>query len=37
MSGETTELHVYGGLMVIMVAYWTYYIRCVRRTPQTEK
>ncbi|MFH6889911.1 hypothetical protein [Corynebacterium aurimucosum] len=37
MGGDTAELLVYGGLVVVMVAYWTYYIRCVRRTPQSEK
>lgn len=37
MDGDITELLVYAGLVVVMVLYWTYYIRCVRREPRSEE
>ena len=37
MDGDITELLVYAGLVVAMVLYWTYYIRCVRRNPRLEE
>ncbi|HCT9179332.1 TPA: hypothetical protein OUB66_000138 [Corynebacterium aurimucosum] len=37
MNGDITELLVYAGVVLVMVLYWTYYIRCVRRQPRTEK
>ncbi len=37
MDGDITELLVYAGLVVVMVLYWAYYIRCVRRKPRSEK
>lgn len=37
MDGDITGLLVYAGLVLVMVLYWTYYIRYVRRNPRTEK
>ena len=37
MDGDITELLVYAGLVLVMVLYWAYYIRCVRRNPKSEK
>ena len=37
MNGDITELLVYAGLVLVMVFYWTYYIRYVRRKPRSEK
>ncbi len=37
MHGDTTELLVCLGLVVVMVLYWTYYIRSVRTTPRSER
>ncbi|MHB0833602.1 MAG: hypothetical protein ACYCDI_00060 [Corynebacterium aurimucosum] len=37
MHGDTTELLVCLGLVVVMVLYWTYYIRSVRKTPRSER
>ena len=37
MDGDITELLVYAGLLLVMVLYWAYYIRCVRREPRTEE
>lgn len=37
MDGDITELLVYAGLVVVMVLYWAYYIRCVRRKPRSEE
>ena len=37
MDGDITELLIYAGLVLAMVLYWTYYIRCVRRKPRTEE
>lgn len=37
MNGDITELLVYAGVVLVMVLYWTYYIRCVRRQPRSEK
>lgn len=37
MDGDIAELLVYAGLVLVMVLYWTYYIRCVRRNPRSEK
>lgn len=37
MDADITELLVYVGLVLAMVLYWTYYIRCVRRNPRSEE
>ena len=37
MDGDIIGLLVYAGLVLIMVFYWTYYIRYVRRKPRSEK
>ena len=37
MDGDITRLLVYIGSVLVMVLYWTYYIRCVRRTPESER
>ena len=37
MNGDITELLVYAGLVLVMVLYWAYYIRCVRRNPRSEE
>lgn len=37
MDGDITGLLVYAGLVLVMVLYWTYYIRYVRRKPRSEK
>ena len=37
MDGDITGLLVYAGLGLVMVLYWAYYIRCVRRNPRSEK
>ncbi|MDK8814618.1 hypothetical protein QP970_04475 [Corynebacterium sp. MSK073] len=37
MDGDIAELLVCAGLVLIMVLYWTYYIRYVRRNPRSEK
>lgn len=37
MDGDIIGLLVYAGLVVVMVLYWTYYIRCVRRNPRSEE
>lgn len=37
MDGDITGLLVYAGLVVVMVLYWDYYIRCVRRNPRSEE
>lgn len=37
MGGDTTGLLVCVGLVLLMVAYWTFYILCVRRNPQSEE
>lgn len=37
MDGDIIGLLVYAGLVLIMVLYWTYYIRCVRRNPRSEE
>ena len=37
MDGDIIGLLVYAGLVLIMVFYWTYYIRYVRRNPRSEK
>lgn len=37
MDGDITELLVYAGLVLVMVLYWAYYFRCVRRNPRTEE
>ena len=37
MNGDITELLVYAGLVLVMVLYWTYYIRCERREPRSEE
>ena len=37
MDGDITELLVYAGLVLVMVLYWTYYIRCERREPRSEE
>ena len=28
MNGDVTELLVYAGLVLVMVLYWTYYMKC---------
>ena len=37
MDGDIAELFVYAGLVLVMVLYWAYYTRCVRREPRTEE
>ncbi|MFS0241389.1 hypothetical protein ACL1D0_12090 [Corynebacterium striatum] len=37
MDGDVTVLLVCAGLVLVMVAYWTFYILCVRRNPQSEE
>lgn len=37
MDGDIVGLLVYAELVLIMVLYWTYYIRYVRRNPRSEK
>lgn len=37
MDGDVTVLLVCAGLVLVMVLYWAYYIRCVRRKPRSEK
>lgn len=37
MDGDIAELLVYAGVVLVMVLYWAYYIRCVRRQPRSEK
>lgn len=37
MDGDVTELLVYAGSVLVMVLYWIYYIRYVRRHPRSEK
>lgn len=37
MDGDITGLLVCVGLVLVMVAYWTFYIRYVRRNPQSEE
>jgi len=37
MDGDIAGLLVYAGLVLVMVLYWAYYIRCVRRNPRSEK
>lgn len=37
MDGDTTRLLVCVGAVLVMVLYWTYYIRCVRRDPRSEE
>ena len=37
MGGDTTALLVCMGSVVVMVLYWTYYIRSVRKTPRSER
>lgn len=37
MHGDTTELLVCFGLVIVMALYWTYYIRGVRKTPRSER
>ena len=36
MDGDVTGLLVCAGLVLVMVLYWAYYIRCVRREPRSE-
>ena len=36
MDGDVTVLLVCAGLVLVMVLYWAYYIRCVRK-PRSEK
>lgn len=36
MHGDTTELLVCLGLVVVMVLYWTYCIRSVRKLPDQK-
>ena len=37
MDGDITGLLVCVGLVLVMLAYWTFYIRYVRRNPQSEE
>ena len=37
MDSSITDLLLYIGLVLVMVAYWTFYILCVRRNPQSEE
>ncbi|HCD2523837.1 TPA: hypothetical protein NBR61_001236 [Corynebacterium striatum] len=37
MDGDVTALLVCAGLVLVMVLYWAYYIRCVRRQPKSEE
>ena len=37
MDGDTTGLLVCVGLVLVMVAYWLFYIRYVRRNPKSEE
>lgn len=37
MDGDTTELLVCVAAVLVMVFYWAYYIRCVRRVPRSEE
>lgn len=37
MDGSITDLLLCIGLVLVMVAYWTFYILCVRRNPQSEE
>ena len=37
MDGDIIGLLVYAGLVYVMVFYWAYYIRYVRRNPRSEK
>lgn len=37
MDGDIIGLLVYAGLVLVMVFYWTYYIRYVRRKPRSER
>ena len=37
MDGDIIGLLVYAGLVLVMVLYWTYYIRYVRRNPRSEE
>ena len=36
MDEDITGLLVCAGAVLVMVLYWTYYIRCVRREPRSE-
>ena len=36
-TGDTSELLLYAGLVLVMVLYWSYYIRCVRRIARSEE
>ncbi|MHC2546947.1 hypothetical protein ACUW9K_000700 [Corynebacterium hesseae] len=37
MDGDIAGLFVYAGVVLVMVFYWTYYIRYARRNPRSEK
>ena len=37
MDGSITDLLLCIGLVLVMVAYWAFYILCVRRNPQSEE
>lgn len=37
MDSSITDLLLYIGLVLLMVAYWTFYIQYVRRNPQSEE
>ena len=37
MDSSITDLLLYIGLVLVMVAYWTFYIRYVRRIPGSEE
>lgn len=37
MDGDITDLLLCIGLVLVMVVYWTFYILCVRRVPESEE
>lgn len=37
MDGDITGLLACAGAVLVMVLYWIYYIRCVRREPRSEE
>lgn len=37
MDGSITDLLLCIGLVLVMVAYWAFYILCVRRNPQSKE
>ena len=37
MDGDITDLLLYAGLVLVMVLFWTYYIKCERKEPRSEE